>query len=141
MSKPPIKHTFRWYIAGLLCLASQLNYLDRQTLSVLATTIQKDLHLTDQDYAFITSTFLWMYAVAYAVSGFIVDRLGSRRSFLTFVSGWSIANMLHALARSLPGFAFFRGLAGRFEWRLSGGPQSDNRMVPVARAGAGRWHL
>jgi ACS family hexuronate transporter-like MFS transporter len=114
MTKPPIKH-LRWYIAGLLCLASQLNYLDRQTLSVLATTIQKDLHLTDRDYAFITSTFLWTYAVAYAISGFIVDRLGSRRSFLTFVSGWSIANMLHALARGLPGFAFFRALLAVFE--------------------------
>jgi MFS transporter, ACS family, hexuronate transporter len=112
--KPPIKH-LRWYIAGLLCLASQLNYLDRQTLSVLAGTIQKDLHLTDGDYSIITFTFLWTYAVAYAMSGFIVDRLGSRRSFLTFVSGWSFANVLHALARSLPGLTLCRSLLALME--------------------------
>ena len=40
----------RWYIAGLLCLSSTLNYLDRQTLSVLAATIQRELHLTDVQY-------------------------------------------------------------------------------------------
>lgn len=113
-NKPPIKH-LRWYIALLLCLASQLNYLDRQTLSVLASTIQKELTLTDHDYAIITTTFLWTYAVAYALSGFIVDRLGTRRSFLTFVSGWSIANMLHAFARNLPGLAFCRGLLALME--------------------------
>ena len=113
-AKPPIPH-LRWYIAGLLCLATQLNYLDRQTFSVLAVTIQKELHLDDRDYSLITSTFLWTYACAYAISGFIVDRLGTRRSFLCFVSGWSVANMLHALAQSLPGLALCRGLLGFME--------------------------
>lgn len=112
--KRPIRH-LRWYIVILLCLASQLNYLDRQTLSVLAETIQKELSLTDRDYSIVTSTFLWTYALAYALSGFIVDRLGSRRSFLAFVSGWSVANMLHAFANSLPGLAFFRGLLASME--------------------------
>ena len=49
MSQRPIPH-LRWGVAALLCLASELNYLDRQTLSVLAATIQKDLGLTDVDY-------------------------------------------------------------------------------------------
>ncbi|MFN0120660.1 MAG: MFS transporter [Blastocatellia bacterium] len=113
-TKRPIKH-LRWYIAVMLCLASELNYLDRQTLSVLANTIQKELNFSDQDYSVITTTFLWTYAVAYAFSGFIVDRIGSRRGFLTFVSGWSIANMLHALANGLTGFAFFRALLALME--------------------------
>ena len=55
--KSPIKG-LRWYIVGLLCLASELNYFDRQTLSVLAQTIQDDLHLTTVQYADITSWFL-----------------------------------------------------------------------------------
>lgn len=114
MTKRPIKH-LRWYIAGLLCLASQLNYLDRQTLSVLASTIQNEFHLTDVDYSVITTTFLWTYAVSYAVSGYVVDWLGARRSFLMFVSGWSVANMLHAFGRSLAGLAFFRGLLALME--------------------------
>jgi ACS family hexuronate transporter-like MFS transporter len=110
-AKPPIPN-LRWRIALLLCLASQLNYLDRQTFSVLATTLQKEFHLTDIDYSLITTTFVWTYAVAYLFSGNIVDWLGTRRSFLVFVSGWSCANMLHALARGFAGLAICRaGLA------------------------------
>jgi ACS family hexuronate transporter-like MFS transporter len=108
-AKAPIRH-LRWYMAGLLCLASQLNYLDRQTFSVLAVTIQNEFRLTDIDYARITTVFLWTYAVAYLFSGYIVDRLGSRRGFLVFVSGWSAASMLQAFARGFTSLAVFRGL-------------------------------
>lgn len=114
MMKPPIKH-LRWYIVILLCLASQLNYLDRQTFSVLANTIQKEFKLTDADYSIITTIFLWTYAVAYLFSGYIVDRLGTRRSFLVFVSGWSVANMLHAFAKGFASLAVFRGLLAVME--------------------------
>jgi ACS family hexuronate transporter-like MFS transporter len=105
----------RWRIAILLCFASQLNYLDRQTLSVLASTLQREFKLTDVDYSIITTTFLWTYAVAYLFSGYIVDRLGTRRSFLFFVSGWSSANMLHVFARSMGGLAVCRGLLAVME--------------------------
>lgn len=112
--KRKIKH-LRWYIAILLCFASELNYMDRNTLSVLKVTIQNALHFDDQGYALITATFLWTYAVAYVISGSVVDRLGSRRGFLVFVSGWSIANMLHAFATGVGSFQFFRGLLATME--------------------------
>jgi ACS family hexuronate transporter-like MFS transporter len=105
----------RWYIVVLLCLSSELNYLDRQTLSVLAQTIQDELHLTTMQYADITSAFLISYTVMYAVCGRLVDRLGTRRSFLIFVSGWSVANMLHAFARTAAQFSVCRFLLGAFE--------------------------
>ncbi len=114
MKKRPIKH-LRWYIAILICFASELNYMDRNTLSVLKVTIQKDLHFDDQGYALITATFLWVYAVAYIFSGWIVDRLGSRKGFLVFVTGWSLANMLHAFATGVGSFQFFRGLLATME--------------------------
>lgn len=105
----------RWYIAGLLCLASGLNYLDRQTLSVLAQTIQDELGLTTMQYSQITSAFLVSYTIMYAVSGRLVDFLGTRRSFLLFVSGWSMANMLHFFARTATQFSVFRFLLGATE--------------------------
>jgi MFS family permease len=108
---PPIKN-LRWYIAILLCLSTELNYLDRQTLSVLASTIQKDLGLDRQQYSYVTSAFLATYMVMYAVGGRIVDRLGTRRGLMLFASSWSVVNMLHGLARSLPQLAFFRALLG-----------------------------
>lgn len=114
MKKRPIKH-LRWYIAILICLASELNYMDRNTLSVLKVTIQEALNFDNNGYALITATFLWTYAVAYIINGWVVDRLGSRRSFLFFVSGWSIANMLHALATGVGSFQFFRGLLATME--------------------------
>jgi ACS family hexuronate transporter-like MFS transporter len=114
VSQRPIPH-LRWGVAVMLCLASELNYLDRQTLSVLAATIQADLGLSDVAYSHITSTFLMSYTVMYAVAGRLVDALGTRRSFLIFVSAWSVANMLHGLARTALQLSFFRFLLGAAE--------------------------
>ncbi len=110
MAKPP--GNIRWGVAALLFFASTLNYLDRQVLSVLAPTIQAELGLTDVDYSFITSSFLLSYTVMYAVSGVLVDRLGTRKSFLWAVGGWSIANVLHAFAKTAMQFSAFRFLLG-----------------------------
>jgi ACS family hexuronate transporter-like MFS transporter len=115
VAAPPRTSRVRWYIAGLLCLSSTLNYLDRQTLSVLASTIQRELHLTDVQYSYVTSSFLASYTVMYAVSGRVIDAVGVRRGLMLFVSAWSVANMLHAFARSLGGLAFFRVLLGASE--------------------------
>jgi ACS family hexuronate transporter-like MFS transporter len=105
----------RWYSAGLLCFAAGLNYLDRQTLSVLAQTIQDELHLTTVQYSEITTAFLISYTIMYAVSGRLVDAFGTRRSFLMFVSGWSVVNVLHMFARTAFQFSFFRFLLGATE--------------------------
>lgn len=112
--KKNIRH-LRWYIAGLLCLATGLNYLDRQTLSVLATTIQKDLGMSTVDYSKVTSAFLFTYAVMYAVSGRLIDRMGTRRGLLFFVTAWSFANMLHGFARNASQLTLFRMLLGATE--------------------------
>ncbi|HMY74627.1 MAG TPA: MFS transporter, partial [Blastocatellia bacterium] len=101
--KRPIKH-LRWYIAVMLCLASELNYLDRQTLAVLIGTIQKELNLTSANYGDINSWFLTSYAVMYLVSGRVIDIVGTRRGFTFFVSGWSLANMAHVFARTVGQF-------------------------------------
>jgi MFS transporter, ACS family, hexuronate transporter len=102
----------RWYIAVLLCLSTELNYLDRQTLSVLATTIQHELGLTSVDYSRITASFLISYSIMYAIGGRLIDYLGTRRGLMIFVSGWSVVNMLHGLARTALHFSIFRFLLG-----------------------------
>ena len=103
----------RWWIVGLLFLASAKNYLDRQTLSILAPTIQTDLHISDAAYGNIVNLFLLAYGLAYLVSGRITDWLGSRLSMVVFMSWWSVAGMLTALVRStasLGGVRFLLGL-------------------------------
>lgn len=129
--KRPIKH-LRWYIAGLLCLASALNYLDRQTLSVLIGTIKEELNLTNASYGAINAWFLVSYGVMYAVSGRIIDYIGTRRGFVLFVSGWSVANMLHVLASTVGQFSFFRFLLGVFEpGSFTGGVRAVSEWFPM----------
>lgn len=102
-------------MAGLLCLASTINYLDRQTLSVLAATIQQELGVTTVEYSWITTSFLVSYTVMYAVSGRIVDWLGTRSSYMLFMTGWSLATIVHAAARSVLQFSIARAVLGVFQ--------------------------
>jgi MFS transporter, ACS family, hexuronate transporter len=102
----------RWYIAALLCCSTALNYLDRQTLSILASTIQRDLRFSTVEYSYVSSAFLLSYTVMYLVGGRLVDLLGTRRALILFVSGWSVADMLNALAHSWRQLAVFRFLLG-----------------------------
>lgn len=105
----------RWYIAILLCLTTALNYLDRQALSVLAKTIQDELKLSDIDYSNITAAFLISYTIMYAVGGRLVDLWGTRKSLTVFITGWSIANALHGIARTTMQFSVFRFILGAAE--------------------------
>lgn len=133
--KPAFKRRIphlRWYIAGLLCLASALNYLDRQTLSVLIGTIKEELGLTNASYGEINAWFLASYGIMYAVSGRIIDFIGTRRGFILFVSGWSVANMLHVFAATVGQFSFFRFLLGVFEpGSFTGGVKAVGEWFPM----------
>ena len=123
---------FRWYIAFLLCLASALNYLDRQTLSVLIGTIKEELHLNSASYGAINAWFMASYGVMYAVSGRIIDFIGTRRGFMVFVTGWSVTNMLHIFAGTAGQFSFFRFLLGVFEpGSFTGGVRAVSEWFPM----------
>ncbi len=102
----------RWWIVGLLFTAAVLNYIDRQTLSALAPTIQKDLGMDDGDYANIVNIFLIAYTIGYIISGRIIDKLGTRTGTLIFVIWWSVANMLTAAARGMSSLGSYRFLLG-----------------------------
>jgi ACS family hexuronate transporter-like MFS transporter len=114
-SPPAAGPRLRWAIAVLLLLSTAINYLDRQALSILATTIQRELQIDDVGYAKITTYFLLSYTIMYAVSGRLVDFLGTRLSLVLAVSGWSVAGMLHGLAGSVAQLSACRFLLGGFE--------------------------
>lgn len=102
----------RWWVVGLLFAAAVLNYIDRQTLSALAPTIQKDLGMTDGDYANIVNIFLVAYTIAYIISGRVIDKIGTRSGTLLFVVWWSVANMLTAAARGITSLGTYRFMLG-----------------------------
>ena len=84
------KIAFRWKIAGLLCFASALNYIDRSTLAILAPTIEKELNWSDIDYANITALFVFSYTIMYAISGRIIDHIGTKIGLAYSVGTWSL---------------------------------------------------
>ncbi|MBS1815950.1 MAG: MFS transporter [Acidobacteria bacterium] len=102
----------RWYIAALLFTSTVINYIDRQTLSVVKPHLMRDLHLSELDYAHIVQGWLLAYTIMYVVSGFLVDRWGTRKALAAFVSWWSFANVLHVFARTAGSLSFFQVLLG-----------------------------
>lgn len=105
----------RWCLAALLLLISIVNYIDRQALSILATTIQKELDISNADYARLVQAFLFCYAASYLLSGRLVDRFGPRIAETGFIVWWSIANMLTGLVSGFRSLAACRGLLGMGE--------------------------
>lgn len=109
----------RWWIAFLLCLATTINYADRQALAVVSLDIRTQFHLTETDYSQILALFFLAYAIMYAGSGYLVDRLGTRNGFILFIASWSIAQILHAATVgkwSLAAVRFLLGLAEPGNW-------------------------
>jgi ACS family hexuronate transporter-like MFS transporter len=102
----------RWIIAGLLFLATAVNYADRQALAVVSDRIRAQFALTEVDYSYILAGFFLAYAIMYAGSGYVVDRLGSKKSFSLFIGVWSLASMLHAFATGVWSFGICRFMLG-----------------------------
>ena len=105
----------RWWMIGLLFLATLINFLDRMTVSVLAPVITVQLGLSNFQYAGISTWFLVAYAASQGFSGRVFDRIGTRRGFTWAVFLWSIAAMAHAFARGLGSLSFVRFLLGLAE--------------------------
>ena len=104
--------SLRWKMAALLFFASALNYIDRNILGILAPTIQEELHWSDVDYANITALFVFSYTIMYAISGRIIDRIGTRKGLAWSVGSWSLVSVLHAFANSVGQFSIARFFLG-----------------------------
>lgn len=108
-------NNLRWWIAGLVFLSTVINYIDRQTLSVLAPRLTKELGLTNVEYGWISQAFLIPYTAMYIVAGILIDRYGTKLIYGVAAAWWSVAAMLHAVTSSVFGFSFVRFLLGTAE--------------------------
>jgi ACS family hexuronate transporter-like MFS transporter len=102
----------RWLMISLVFLATVINYIDRQTVSVLKTSISQDLGLSNADYAAIQNSFLAFYGLSQMLSGRLYDVIGTRRGFTFSIVLWSLAALAHATARSATAFGAFRAALG-----------------------------
>ena len=105
----------RWWIGGLLFASTVINYIDRQTLSVLAPFLKDSFQWSNSDYALIVIAFRVAYTVGQTVFGRLMDRVGTRRGLTLTVVWYSLASMLTSLATGLRSFSFFRFLLGAGE--------------------------
>jgi len=102
----------RWVIIGMICMVTVINYIDRQTLSVLAPTIRETFGMTNTAYSRVVTTFLLGYTLSQALSGRLLDRIGTRVGFMVFVGIWTFASTMHALAATVIQLALFRFILG-----------------------------
>ena len=107
--------SLRWWIAAILFASTVINYIDRQTLSLLAPYFKQDYHWTNTDYANIVVAFRVAYSIGQTVCGRLMDRLGTRRGLTLTVLWYSVVSMLTPLARGFYSFLGFRFLLGAGE--------------------------
>ncbi len=119
----------RWWIGGLLFASTVINYIDRQSLAVLAPFLQRDFHWSNQQFAYAIVAFRLAYAIGQGVNGRVVDWLGVRLALSLSVAWYSLAAILSPLAtglRSLCSFRFLLGVGESANW-------------PAATKAVGEW--
>ena len=107
----PLKR-LRWWIVWTLFFSTVINYINRQTFSVLAPVISKELNLSHTDLSLVFSAFQISYAGTWLVGGVLLDVIGTRLGLALAVVWWSVVSMLTGLANSILTFSVFRFLLG-----------------------------
>lgn len=113
---------FRWFVVAMLAAAAGLNYLDRQTLALMASVIQADLRIDDAGYAWLVNAFLAAYMIGGVASAFLVERVGARRALALLVGWWSLASAASGVATQvwqLAATRFALGIAEAGGWIAS----------------------
>lgn len=111
----PALSRFRWFIVGLLFLATTINYIDRQILALLKPTLDRELGWTNEQYGMINSAFQFTYAISYVVFGWFIDRFGIKIGYAVSIAMWSLAAAGHGLIGSVRGFMVARFALGAGE--------------------------
>jgi MFS transporter, ACS family, hexuronate transporter len=120
---------YRWTVCALIFFATTVNYLDRQVIGILKPMLETDLEIGEKEYSYIIVAFQLCYAFGMAVTGRLIDRLGTKIGYGLSVFFWSLAAMGHALAKGALGFGFWRGLLGI----------SESGNFPAAVKGVAEW--
>lgn len=103
----------------MIFLATTINYVDRQIIGLLKPLLEKEFNWTETDFAHIVMAFTAAYAIGLLLVGRLIDKIGTKKGYSLIIIIWSIAGMLHAMARSASNFILARiglglGEAGNF---------------------------
>ena len=128
----------RWTICAMLFVATSINYMDRQVISILKPTLEQSIGMTEVGYSYIVDAFTIAYALGLLAAGRFVDKVGTRIGYMVIMAVWSLSAMSHALASTVVEFGIARfslglGESGNFpaalktvaEWF----PQSERSLA------------
>lgn len=102
----------RWKVLALIMLGTIINYIDRNTLGILAPMLKEELHFTTEQYSYIVSVFQLCYSLMQPIAGYVTDLIGLKFGYAMFAFVWGSAAALHAFSGGWQSMAFFRGLLG-----------------------------
>jgi ACS family hexuronate transporter-like MFS transporter len=122
------KH-LRWWIIGLICLGTIINYLSRNSLGVMVPTLKTELNFSTQQYSYVIGAFQLAYTVMQPICGYVLDLIGSRAGLALFALLWSIVSCCHGFATGWLSLAFFRGLLG----------MTEAAAIPAGIKAVGEW--
>ena len=122
----------RWWIIGLIFIATVINYIDRTAFALLWPQMGEDLGMDNSDYALMLNLFMITYAASKFLSGRLYDKIGTRIGFIASIVVWSVAAAFHAVARGVISLSIVRGLLGLGEAGLwPGAVKSNGEWFPV----------
>ncbi len=106
---------WKWWITGLLLLATTINYMDRVTLANASVRVTQEFGLNDEQYGNLELTFGWAFAAGSLVFGFLADRIRIYWLYPCVLAGWSLMGMLSGWTQDYTGLLVCRTLLGFFE--------------------------
>lgn len=129
---------FRWWIIGLIFLATVINYIDRSALSIMwggenvDGSIAQSLGLTKNHYGLIANMFMIAYALGQLFSGKVFDKVGTRIGYVLSIGIWGLSSFLHSTVKGVVSLGFFRttlGLSEAGNW--PGAVKSNAEWFPI----------
>jgi ACS family hexuronate transporter-like MFS transporter len=108
-------HFWKWYVCGLLLLATTINYMDRVTLANASVRVTKEFGLSEEQYGNLELYFGWAFAVGSLVFGLLADRVRVYWLYPVVLAGWSIMGMVSGWTSSYSELLMCRILLGFFE--------------------------
>jgi ACS family hexuronate transporter-like MFS transporter len=127
---------FRWLVLSVFVLSTTINYLDRQTLTMLAPLLREQFHLSNTEFGWIVAAFSLTYAVGAPFAGVLTDRIGLNRAISIAVGIWSCAGMATGFTRGLGGLVGCRAVLGLAEAGgiPAAGKAIHHYLLPAERA-------
>jgi ACS family hexuronate transporter-like MFS transporter len=133
VTAPARSAAWKWWVCGLLLLATMINYMDRLTINQTAARIKEELHLSNEQYGQVESAFGIAFAFGAMLVGWVVDRANVRWIYPAVLLAWSAAGFATGFAQGFVALVVCRFVLGLFEaghWPCA--LRTTQRILPPA---------